>query len=610
MNSILTNAPAPERTYRFIDLKLAQQIVAYELQLNPQINCHLLEQLVLELSANLGRGQACLNLNFNLLPQVQAYQVVFQAAGAATYANQPLVLAHNKLYVARYYFYEQDILAQIQTRITPAAPVDLTALTQTLAVLFPPTPSLNSATQSMSPDWQKIAAASACLQGLTLITGGPGTGKTTTVTKLLSALLQLNPALNIALAAPTGKAAARMTESIRSAKQELTQLLQRDLIPEVSHTLHRLLGWHPQGFRYQQGQLLPYDCVVVDEASMIDLPLMRHLLMALAPTAKLILLGDQDQLASVEVGSVLADLCDAGTPHGFSPAFAQTLAQVTGYNLSPEDLETTPRLLQNSVAQLRVSYRFHANSGIGNLARAVNSGAVAEAAQVFTRYPAELTWIEFTEDQFNLMQLPAWHNLLKQGFAPYAQALNNQASPSEIFAAFNQFQILVALRKGMFGLDLINSFISSYLQREHLLPPAQDSSHWFIGRPVMISANNYDLGLFNGDLGITLMHAGQLKVAFQTTEGGIRWLLPSRLPAHETAFAITVHKSQGSEFSQVALLLPTEHQQVISKELIYTALTRAKHKFTLLSNQDCWHKGIQLKVERASGLRDILWPTN
>lgn len=595
-----------EQNFRAIDLKMAEQIQAYEKQNNPKADTATLYKTVLKLSQALGRGQVCVHLHADVQSVLEGYAVV-HAQDDALYANQPLVLAHNKLYIARYYFYEKNVLEEIQQRANKTLNVDTEKLADLMQRLFPE----NSAAEI---DWQKVAAASACLQSFSIITGGPGTGKTTTVTKLLSALLALTPDLNIALAAPTGKAAARMTESIRNAKLKLTNLYHSEKIPEKSFTLHRLLGASAQGFRYNQNLHLPYDCVVVDEASMIDLPMMSHLLCALSQHARLILLGDRDQLASVEVGSVLADLCDAGVEHGPSPEFARVLTQVTGFDFSAV-VEPKAALLQNNLAQLRVSYRFHKDSGIGHLARAVNTGNKANAHAALTQSTdGKVAWLLLDEPNLKWPKYSPWRDLLLTGFKPYTDAVQNylkadaSKNPEALFQALNQFQLLVAIRKGAFGVEMVNAFITQLLHNEMLLPRAQDLSQWFAGRVVMISENNYDLNIFNGDVGIALPHEGKLRVAFLQAEGGVRWLLPSRLPAHETAFAMTVHKSQGSEFTHVALLLPNEHQNVISRELIYTAITRAKTQFTLVASALCWEQGLALQVERASGLRDILWP--
>ena len=597
MSHLMIEAPT-----RLLDEKIARQIVAYERAQNPAADVEFLEQIVLALSVALGRGQSCLPVDQETEQRLLNYAVLCQTP--RQYQNQPLVLNRNKLYLARYYFYEDNLLQHIQQRLNTPLIAHLASLPQVLAHLFP------YETLPIEPDWQKVAAASACLQNFCIITGGPGTGKTTTVTKLLSALLELHPNLHIALAAPTGKASARMTESIRGAKRANAELLNKDKIPEKSFTLHRLLGWSPRGFRYHAGQYLPYDCVVVDEASMIDLPMMSHLISALAPSARLILLGDQDQLASVEVGSVLADLCNVEADKGPDQTFASMLQEVTGFDLS-HVIQPKTSGLQNAVAQLRHSYRFHAKSGIGHLARAVNQGEQNSAERCFIEFPHELQWLTLEHNAQRLQDHFEWCSLIEAGFAPFVHAVKGfqqHNKVAEVFAALNQFQVLVAQRKGSLGVENINQLIAQQLKPKlPLNTGGAELSQWYCGRVVMISENNYDLNLFNGDVGICLPHEGTLRVVFESSEGSVRWLLPSRLPAHEAAFAMTVHKSQGSEFSHVVFVLPTEHSPIITKELIYTAITRAKNKFTLFSNPSCWEQGLQAKVQRASGLRDALW---
>lgn len=623
---------------RDIDRQLAAQILHYQQQQNDDFSAEEQDHLwlaALMVSVALGKGQVCLPLTLCLIPELREHwqalaaqeraallarsATVYVAGNAAQqtyahepYAQQPLVLEGHNLYLARYYFYEKSLLTQLQQRLQQApAAHDDSALSQVLAHLFTPQAGI---------DWQKAAAATACTQNIAVITGGPGTGKTTTVTRLLSALLSLHPQMSIALAAPTGKAAARMTESIRNArlKADAGTLPYADKIPDESFTLHRLLGWTPRGFRYNAQQTLPFDCVVVDEASMVDLPMMHHLFNALAPSARLILLGDRDQLASVEAGSVLADLCDAGKQHGPSPQFAQRLSKLTGYDLT-DYAESGQNAMQNAVAQLRVSHRFDANSGIGQLAKAVNNSDVAAAAQAFTDYSDIVFERLPAEARSAWWQDRRWSERIINGSRSFCEAVKHQGqdpqSAPEVFAAFNEFQILVALRQGIYGVQAVNQYTEHLLHSRHLLAPPENGSLWYAGRPVMISCNDYDLGLFNGDIGIALKQpqadgSSQLKVAFPAADGGVRWLLPSRLPAHETAFAMTVHKSQGSEFTELCLLLPDQWQTVITRELIYTAITRARARFCLFATDSCWNQGLVSRVQRASGLRDALWGTS
>ncbi|MEC9255896.1 MAG: ATP-binding domain-containing protein, partial [Pseudomonadota bacterium] len=321
---------------------------------------------------------------------------------------------------------------------------------------------------------------------------------------------------------------------------------------------------------------------------------------ALAPKTRLILLGDRDQLASVEAGSVLADLCDAGTEHGITDAFAARLGALTGYDMSAV-IEAECSIMQNAMVQLRKSHRFGEHSGIGALARAVNQGAVQQADQVLED-PA------FTDAVRLAVDSEEWQSHVVEGYRQYCRFVEEGASPEWILDAFDQFQVLVALRSGPVGVEETNRRIERLLNRAGLL--SDTSQLWYPGRAIMITRNDYDVGLYNGDIGIMLRHEGQERVVFRDAEGGLRFLSPGRLPNHETAFAMTVHKSQGSEFSAVMLLLPEKWQQVITRELVYTAITRAKKQFWCQVGNACWQQALNSRTERASGLRDALWSNN
>lgn len=669
---------------RQIDLQLGRQILIYETREQqrrrgklpsalaffadqtsqmPEKN-HTLSGIYLAaclVSQALGRGQVCLPLTHcpvvelshrwlsadqwvNLLRNCQCVWVA--STRKADWQNQPLVLEWDieddhrtgipRLYLARYYFYQFQVAQSIRTRLESASGKWQKAfsnreqkLPAILSNLFPAEP-------SKTVNWQLVAAATACVQPVCVITGGPGTGKTTTVTRLLTALLNLTPDMRIALAAPTGKAAARMMESIRQARQrdDLPENVSAAMaaIPEESYTLHRLLGWTPNGFRYHARHPLSWDCIVVDEASMVDLAMMYQLLEAMSPDARLILLGDKDQLASVEAGSVLADLCNAGADIGPSEPFVRQLQCLTGYSSNSELSETMRPdlgLIQNAVAELRVSHRFGANSGIGQLAKAVNGGRISRAEQCFELFTdLRCDWIDSSlpADASNLTN---WHQGALKGYRGYCRLLKPMIARSndrsiggvkgdvrqaddaifKVLEAFNHFRVLVATRKGNLGLEAVNRDIERLLVKAELLDrEAMQPGSWYIGRPVMITRNDYDLGLYNGDIGILVLTAtGQKRVAFLTVDGSIRYVLPSRLPSHETAFGMTVHKSQGSEFNHVQLLLPERWQSVVTRELIYTAITRSREYFYLMSGRECWQRGLGNRVERASGLKDALW---
>ena len=598
-----------EGKIRAIDKHLACQLVSYEQaastdvqKQSPNDETRLVALLFASCatSAALGKGQVCYDMAHWPLPESHWYNQVTQDALAQcsvvydadegfknpekTTLNYLLVLEQGKLYLRRYYQYQQDILAQLTQRANQTISLNEIALSRDLQQEFP--------VQGADIDWQSVAAATACLLPFSVITGGPGTGKTTTVVRLLSVLLKQTPNMRIALAAPTGKAAARMTESIRQARHHLSDQVSAS-IPSESYTLHRLLGWSPRGFKYGRKQKLPFDTVLVDEASMIDLPMMAHLFAALASNTRLILLGDQDQLSSVEAGSVLADICNAGADYQVSDVFAEKLETLTGQNIK-NFIQTETLILQNSVVKLTQSHRFKQDSGIGRLAKAVNAGDHETAAYVLNNY-LDTVWLEQAD----------WQHQLIEGYRHYCEQVSSGANPEVILEAFDDFQLLLALRKGDWGVERLNVQIESLLQSAGLLK--NTTKHWYPGKAIMINHNDYDLNLFNGDIGIVLMIDGQERVVFRNLDGSLRHISPGRLPGYETAFAITVHKSQGSEYNNVMLILPPEWQSIITRELVYTGITRAKKSFSCVSSHTCWNKALDQHVQRASGLRESLW---
>jgi len=535
---------------------------------------------------------------------------------AAGQGGTPLVLDGKRLYLRRYWQYQQTLDKCIDRRLPPVRAGLPPSLQAQLHTLFTGSPE--------KPDWQKIACVLALRSRFTIITGGPGTGKTTTLTKLLALLIQLSQdescgarKPNILLAAPTGKASARVSESIGKALDNLAVAdAIKQVIPKQASTLHRLLGSRPGSRRFVHDRHNPLvaDIVIVDEASMIDLEMMASLLDALPDNAQLILLGDKDQLASVEAGSVMGDLCQGAENAAYDEAARSWIVQFSGEEIETSGAEGTA--INQQTVMLRHSHRFGEHSGIGQLARTVNAGNGASAQSILndtSRYPDLLP--EAHDDYLRLRANPqpdAADRLLKQlvavnadlsaegkpnprqGYGYYRDVIRQhrptdpmQYDPwaEQALHAFDAFQVLSALRRGRWGVEELNQRIATWLF------PKESLSHWYEGRPVMITRNDYNLGLMNGDIGIALKdHAGKLRVAFPAVdplaETKIRWLSPMRLPDVETAFAITVHKSQGSEFNHVVLALPETKSPVLTRELIYTGITRAKENFTLLESRE------------------------
>ena len=520
---------------------------------------------------------------------------------------RPLVLdSHHRLYLYRYWEYEQIISQSIKRRIqTPSQDVDVDHFKKALNRLFP-----HCAHQEV--DWQKIAAAAACLRHFCVITGGPGTGKTFTVTKVLAMLLELttHQRLNIYLAAPTGKAAARLADILELTRKQLDSDSHiMSAFPTEVFTIHRMLKpieGSPY-FRYNAENPLPADVVVVDEASMVDLALMAKLLQAIPDSAQLILVGDKDQLASVEAGSVLGDICDRDVMHGFSPAFKKRIKHLTGENLEQyvSDADTA-KGLQDSVVVLHKSYRFEIGSGIGALSRSINDGDVERALQTLkNRADSALIWRELNSDAHVLEELA------EQIVSAYRPCLAAR-DPAEALRCLEAFKILCAVNIGPLGVQAVNRLAEQVLSRHHLIQPNPNVENpWYAGRPVLITRNSYPLGLFNGDIGITLPPDGaertKLVVYFRSHDGSIRRFLPHQLPEHQTVYAMTVHKSQGSEFDSVLLILPGKDVPLLTRELVYTALTRARKNITIWGRSEILRKALNRSIRRTSGLRDALW---
>jgi exodeoxyribonuclease V alpha subunit len=510
--------------------------------------------------------------------------------------DTPLVLdGAGRLYLRRYWAYERTLVDDLLARsaATPAG-VDEVRLTKAVGSLLPRDEASSSGT-----DWQRVAAVTAVLRRLCVISGGPGTGKTSTVVRLLALLAATSPSPpRIALAAPTGKAAARLEAAVRAGRAALP--LSDTLhaaIPEQASTVHRLLGARSDSpaVRHDAHNPLALDVVVVDEASMVDLALMAKLVRALPREARLVLLGDRDQLASVEAGAVLGDVC--GPAAGFSPDFAERVARITGATVPAGDGGAPP--LRDVVVLLRDSRRFAASSGIARLAAAVNRGDAEGALAVLAAGHDDVAWRPLASGGWRA----ALSSAAVDGFVTYLERVRDGAAAPDVFAALAGFRILCAHRQGPAGVERVNRQLEEALVERRLIRPR---GPWYLGRPVMVTRNDYALRVFNGDVGIVLPDVDapeNVHLAFEATDD----VRPARLPPHETVFAMTVHKSQGSEFDRVLLLLPPEPSRVVTRELLYTAITRARRRVEIWATEPALRAAVASRIERSSGLRDALW---
>jgi exodeoxyribonuclease V alpha subunit len=519
---------------------------------------------------------------------------------------RPLILdKKNRLYLYRYWDYEKKLSESILHRAGEDFPdLDEARLADSLTRLFPQN-------EDDEFSWQMVAAYIAAIKRICIVSGGPGTGKTFTMAKILALLLELHgkDKLKILLAAPTGKAAARIAESIKDAKKTLNSSSDIiEAIPSQAYTIHRMLKTIPGSpyFHHNRENPLNADVVVVDEASMVDLALMSKLLWAVPSHARLILMGDKDQLASVETGFVLGDICDRENVHVFSEYFCNKFEAVTRQKIEfPINKYKEFPGLYDAMVVLKKNYRFTGASGIGALSRAVNRG---ETHQV-------LSLMENNSDQIFWKKILPPHDLsrsLAQSIINGYKDYLNADDPLSALELFKRFKILCAVNIGSMGVKAVNRLAEQVLIREGLIAPDRSSSNpWYKGRPVLITRNDYRLKLFNGDMGITLPDPGStgkdLYVYFSGDSGELKRFLPYRLPEHETVYAMTVHKSQGSEFDHVLLILPDRDYPVLTRELFYTGITRTRKTLSIWATEHVLKTTVSRKIERTSGLKDALW---
>ena len=523
--------------------------------------------------------------------------------------NRPLILDNkNRLYLYRYWDYEQRLSTAINERIdNDINNIDISLLSDGLNRLFPEN-------QDDPLDWQKVAAVMAAMKRFCVITGGPGTGKTFTMAKILALLLEISQGKipRILLAAPTGKAASRIGESIKAAKKTLNCSDEiRDAIPSEAYTIHRMLKTIPGSpyFYYNAENQLPADIVVVDEASMVDLALTAKLFEAIKDDARIILIGDRDQLASVETGFVLADICDRENMHSFSTAFCRHYTEITRQDtvVSQPSLKDRPGIYDHMVV-LKKSYRFADFGGIGECSRAVNQGKIDDVRYLMQNSPDQISWKTLSGPDDISRFLP---ETVIKGYSAYLET----PDPLEALERFNRFRILCAVKFGATGVNEINRLTEETLIENSLIEhPHSPTFPWYRGRPVLITRNNYNLELFNGDIGITLpapeLNSNDLYVYFAAVSGQVRRFHPHRLPEHETAYAMTVHKSQGSEFETVLFVFPNQDYPVLTRELLYTGMTRARRHISIWGTEKVIERTISRRIERTSGLKDALWGTD
>jgi exodeoxyribonuclease V alpha subunit len=508
------------------------------------------------------------------------------AVGADGPDDRPLRLVDGLLYLDRYWRQERVIARYVDAAmLAPAAEPDADRLAAALSRLFP----------RPAPDRQRLAAVVAAHRRLSILAGGPGTGKTTTVAKLLALLQdQADGRLRVALAAPTGKAAARLTDAATAAAAGLPEPDRHRLGVLKASTLHRLLGSRPGArtrFRHDRDNRLPYDVVVVDEASMVSLTMMSRLVDALRPDARLVLVGDPDQLASVEVGAVLGDLVRRPAPSDVPPLQLEALV---GDDLADLSAAERDEAVTRGVVRLSHVYRF--SEEIRTLAEAIRSGSAEAVLAALAGDTGSVQLVDVDPAAgTHLDGLRA--DAVAAGVAQVEAARAGDAAAA--LAALDRHRLLCAHREGPYGVSVWGQRVEEWLA-EAIAGYAADGL-WYVGRPLLVTANDYQLRLFNGDTGVVVDADGHPAAAFRR-EGRVDLVGTGRLSDVQTVHALSIHRSQGSQFDQVTVVLPPADSPLLTRELLYTAVTRAKEHVRIVGTADALAAAVRRPVVRASGL--------
>jgi exodeoxyribonuclease V alpha subunit len=519
-------------------------------------------------------------------------------------ASRPFRLVGTWLYLDRYWREERQVAADLRA-LSSAQPagVRVDVLADGLARLFP----------GQTDSRQCLAVASAVLRRLAVVAGGPGTGKTTAVARIVALLAEQAaatgaPAPLVALAAPTGKAAARLVEAVHEEATELpvADAIRAQLLALQASTLHRLLGWRPDShsrFRHHRGQRLPHDVVIVDETSMVSLSLMAKLIEAIRPDARLILVGDPGQLASIEAGAVLGDIVGPATDQLSIGARAQSLlTQATGHEVSGADTPPDASVADGIVVLDRI-HRF--GGGIAQLAEAIRRGDADTVLEVLADAPEGVTWIpvDVADPTAQNALMPVRDRAVAAASAVTRAARAGAAR--DAIEALSAFRILCAHRRGPQGVATWTARIEGWLASE----PGELAmdGRWYPGRPLLVTENDYELRLFNGDTGVVVQTTPDRLSATFERRGEILEFSPTRLSAVDTVYAMTIHKSQGSQFDTAAVLLPAPTSRILTRELLYTATTRARRLLIMAGTEESIRTAVGRPVAGASGLRWRLW---
>ena len=503
-------------------------------------------------------------------------------------SKKPFILHDDKLYMQRYFVYETRLLEKL------ASIGKRDECRETEAISF--IKAFSSTNKKKLNHWQLVAAFNSFVKNLSIITGGPGTGKTTTVASVLEMLFVQAPKLKVALVAPTGKAANRLAESIRNSATDFHPKFTALFNQIEPSTIHRLLGYIPGSLYFKQNEnnLLPHDVIIVDECSMIDVALFAKLLLAIAPGTRLILLGDKDQLSAVEAGSIFGDICKSvDQENEFDKEFSSVILSTLGIKVPVK--ADSKNLIAGTITSLKESHRFTTHTGIGKLATAVLHNQTEEIKSFF---------IEKDKDDQVTMDVEYSPELFESFIIGYEAYIKEQDFVKAM-KAFNSLRILCATKMGDHGVYSLNRKVEEYLQRKNLI---KAGDIYYENRPVMLTQNYNDLQIFNGETGIVRTDEdGNKWVMFLAADNTVKKVLPGYLSGVETAFAMTIHKSQGSEYTNVLMTLPEKgDSKILTAELVYTGITRAKEKVIIQTSTEALFAASSLRVQRASGIAERL----
>jgi len=603
-NSFYTNL-----TNIFLDQTAFFSFLFVPLQfMNPSIDIHqvfadyfkndIIEPIAYECSKKLSEGNICIDLEEYNSSKEKTILVkdLLKSKWISDKEDETkaFIFKNNKVYMHRYFSYESEIIKSIKqlikTENIKARFQKLSKEKEFIQSIFPK--------KDSSPNWQLVATILAYIHNFSIIAGGPGTGKTTSITKFLSLVYRINPKTKIALAAPTGKAAARIKESILTAKSDITALDEqtKSLFNTInSSTIHRLLGYQRGShyFRHNAQNPLDFDIVIIDEASMIGVSLMAKLISSIPSGKQIIFLGDKDQLTSVEAGSVFGDICKTQKEiNCFSSPQIELLHHFSDL-FSEKHIAKETNILSDHIIELQKSYRFDDNKGIGQISQLVLKGKLNKT-----------NILNFKQDE----QVKFFSDYLDADFESFFELYHKYILEKDTLKAlklFSDTRLLTPIHQGEYSVDYFNQKIETYLQKKKYLFPKNKFYH---NQPIIITQNNYHLQLFNGDIGLIRKDTnGVLKAYFESEDGTLKILSPQYIDQYKTVFAMTIHKSQGSEFSQVALVLPQKNKgSLLSKELLYTGLTRAKKDLWIFSHFSTLEKMSSTAVQKASGITERL----